>query len=1067
METAGPGGRYRLGRLGLSLLLLLPLLGVTAAAGPGNAGPGVRAADAAGARVAFAGTRHRSLGRVATSTSSTPLFGEGPAHYDVQPSALGDRMVFASRRDEKKPQIYLRAADGTVRRLTRGMDAAHPRLTPDGGAVVFDSAGPGGPDGRAQRDLWLVRADGTGLTRLTDTPFDEECPTVSPDGRRLAYSTDADPAAGQQIHVRDLAGGTATRVTDPANGAATEPVWNPVDDAGHRDLIAYTTTTTEDGRPVRRLRMTDGGGDGPLLGGARAQWRAHGAAWLPDGDGVLFLSPEITCECEGDWDHVFRSTARSDRVPSLVLDEDREVGSPTWLGPLDGGGAVVERTSAAGPHVVTLQDIRADGVDPRDLGLTILKEDPAADTETDPAKDPLFRPGDGYDPWTERQNYTPDGRRIVVTRFEDGADGRIERIWMADADGRNAAPLPLAGRGPRDWDTDPTFSPDGRYLAFTRTSPGGVGQAAGPSRILVAEVAGGAITGTITPPAGELQGQDAQPTWSSDGTTLAFTRNAVIDGAGGNKHVWTVPVNDLTRQRDLSAEACPGRCQVIDDSPAFSPDGLTIAFNRKNGAGRTDERNGLLLTSPSGGDCRVLLPAAARDLPDACRRELPEATGPFQPRDAAWTADGKGLVISARPNRPANSPEKLKLLDIASGELTKLTNDLPGRQKEPTVQQSVDLAVRAPGTVPAVTVGHSTTVRVGIVNNGPAASPGTRLTVAPPPGARVTRITRPGGACEAASLQCDLGVVPPGTTVPVDVTLTGLTPGDAPVDWSVTGTVLDPRPSDNAGRTVVPVRAVPPSSPSPTPDPTPPPNPTTPPAPAPDPTPPPAVPPTVPPESPRPDAGPGVRVTAQPDPGYVGGRVVVTYTVRNGRNALATGLRLRVGLPDGIPNSGPPAGCDRAWVCALPDLEPGADTVVRVVLHPGKAMTGQVTGVLTTTGTDADRDDNTARRRLRILQPRIVAVPGIGKPGFVTSVRGKDFPPGAPVRFTWKPGITAAAAPTIPKRDGTFIGQLLILAKDQTGPRVITAQGPGFSPVTTDFLVVSGSVQPPDEVTRR
>ncbi|MBX9396385.1 DUF11 domain-containing protein [Streptomyces sp. TRM72054] len=1071
MGTAGPGGRYRLGRLGTSLLLLIPLLGVTAAAGQGSAESRPRAKAAADTRIAYAGTRHRSLGRVDTTTSSTPLFGAGPAHLDVQPSALGDQMVFASRRDERKPQIYLRSADGSVRRLTSGMDAAHPRLTPDGRAVVFDSAEPGG----TQRDLWLVRTDGTGLTRLTDTPSDEEWPTVSPDGQRLAYSSDSDPLAGQQIYVRPLNGGTATRVTDPANGAATEPAWNPVNDDENRNWIAYTATSTVDGQSVPRLRVTDGTSDEPLLGGAQANWRAHGAAWLPDGDGVLFLSPEITCECEGDWDHVFRTTAHSEQVPRLVLNEEREVLSPTWLGPLDGGGVVVERTSAAGPNVVTLQDVRSDGVDPRDLGLTILNEDPAADTNTDPAKDPLFRPAPGYDPWTERQNYTPDGRRIVVTRFEDTPDGRIERIWMADADGANAAPLPLAGRGPNDWDTDPTFSPDGKYLAFVRTSPGGVGEAAGPSRILIAEVATGAITGQITPPAGQLQGQDAQPTWSSDGTTLAFTRNHVIDGGGGNKHIWTVPVNDLGAQRDLSATVCPGDCEVIDDSPAFSPDGLSIAFNRKNGGGRVDEQNGILLTSVSGDDCRVLLPAAARDLPGACGRELPDtsATGPYQPRDAAWTADGTGLVFSSRAGLPGNSPEKLSLLDIASGELTPVTAGLPGRQKEPSVQQSVDLAVRVPGTTPEVVVGRSTTVRVDVVNNGPAASPGTRLTIAPPPGVRVTRLTRPGGTCDAASLQCDVGVVPPGTTVAVNVTLTGVTPGDAPVDWSVTGTVLDPRPSDNAGRTVVPVRETPPTPPTPPTSPGPTPPTSAPPTPAPPtsapPTivPPTTVPPIVPPEPDAPEAGPGVRVTAQPNPGYVGGRVVVTYTVRNGRNALATGLRLRIGLPRGIPDSGPPAGCDRSWRCALPDLEPGASTVVRVVLSPDKAMTGRVTGDLTTTGTDADRGDNTARQRIRVLQPRIEAVPPIGKPGFVTSVRGKDFPPGVPVRFSWKPGITAAAAPTVPKPDGTFIGQLLILAKDQTGPRVITARGPGFSPVQTDFLVVSGTIQPPDQVVRR
>ncbi|MFJ2606593.1 hypothetical protein ACIO13_16690 [Streptomyces sp. NPDC087425] len=1067
MGTAGPGGRYRLGRLGTSLLLLIPLLGVSAAAGQGSAVSAPRAADAAETRVAYAGTRHRSLGTVASDTSSTPLFGAGPAHYDIQPDALGSQLVFASRRDEKDPQIYLRAADGSVRRLTSGLDAAHPRLTPDGQSVVFDAAA----SGATERDLYRVGTDGTGLTRLTDTAADEEYPTVSPDGQRLAYSSDSDPLAGTQLYVRPLAGGTATRITAPAYGTATEPVWNPVNDDAHRELIAYTLTTTENGGSVSRLREITASGTGytSLLTGDYVAWRGHQAAWLPDGDGVLFVSPEETCSCQNTWDHVFRTTAGSGQEPTLVLNEDRELAWPTWLGPLDTGGPVVDRTSAATPQTVTLQDARMDGSDPRDLGLTILDEDPAADTNTDPTKDPLFQPTAGKDPWTERQNYTPDGRRIVVTRFETVDGQRVERIWIANADGTDPQLMPLAGRAATDWDTDPTFSPDGKYLAFTRSSPGGVGDAAGPSRILIADASTGAITGQITPPDGQQQGQDAQPTWSSDGTTLAFTRNQVIDGNGGNKHIWTVPVDHLDQQRDLSATICPGDCQVIDDSPAFSPDGLSIAFNRKSGGGAVDERDGILRTSLSGADCQVLLPTAARNTADGCRTQLPDTslTGPFQPRDAAWTADGTGLVFSSRAEVAVNSPEKLRLLDIASGDVTPLTSELPGRQKEPSVQQSVDLAVTAPGTVPDLTVGKTTTLTVDVVNNGPAASPGTVLTAAPPTGVRITGLSYPGGTCDAASLQCDVGVVPPGSTVPVTVTLTGVTPGDAPIDWSVTGTVLDPQPSDNTGRTVVPVVAEPPSSPTPTPTTAPPttaPPTTTPPTTAPPTTTPPT---TTPPTPGEPDAGPGLKLTAQPNPGYVGGRVVVTYTVRNGRNALATGLRLRIGLPNGIPNSGPPAGCDTNWVCALPDLDQGASTVVRVVLSPDKALTAQLTGTLTTTGTDADKSDNTARQRLRILQPRIVAVPAIGKPGFVTSVRGKDFPPGVPVRFTWKPGITAAAAPTVPLSNGTFIGQLLILAKDETGPRIITARGPGFSPVTTDFLVVTGSIQPPDEVTRR
>jgi hypothetical protein len=186
---------------------------------------------------------------------------------------------------------------------------------------------------------------------------------------------------------------------------------------------------------------------------------------------------------------------------------------------------------------------------------------------------------------------------------------------------------------------------------------------------------------------------------------------------------------------------------------------------------------------------------------------------------------------------------------------------------------------------------------------------------------------------------------------------------------------------------------------------------------------------------------------------------------RNGNNALATGLRLDFGLPAGVPVVSVPPGCTVAG-CALPDLPPGSSATLQVVLAPDAALTATVTGRLGTTGTDADPADNVAIAPLRVLQPRIIAVPPIGKPGFVTLVRGFDFPPGTPTGLVWTPGITAAAAPTLPGADGRFTAQLLILGKDQTGPRIITASGAGFAPVTTPFLVVAGTVAPPDMVRR-
>ncbi|MFD7862936.1 hypothetical protein [Streptomyces sp. NPDC059783] len=1043
-------------------MLLTPLLvagSVSAPHGAQQAAAAPRATNDTG-RIAFAGTGHRSLGRVTSETATADLFGAGvPAHYDQDAYGRGGALVFTSLRDEARPQVYLRGADGTVRRLTTGMDAAHPELSDDGRTVVFDSPGNGG-----HRDLWSVDVDDPETPKqLTDTPADETSPTLSPDGTRIAYASDGGPEPGTQVYARDLDGGPVTCLSNSAEGDADEPEWNPVGDSAHASRVAYTVHVepASDTDTGHRLRVTDGPGTArPVLTGLGDDWGTRAPAWLPDGEGLLFLSPNTDCGCSV-YDHVYRIVSLGDPAPHMVLTEDREVETPAVLGSRDSWTAVVTRRTTKDPVLVTLQDMRQDGSDPRDLRLDVLREDPRALTNTsdDPAVDPLFHPADGYDPWTERQTYTPDGRRIALTRFETIDGQRVQRIWLADTDGTHPAVMELDGRGPRDRDTDPSFSPDGTRLAFTRSTPGADG--AWTSRVLVADVASGRITGEVEPPAGEVTGADAQPAWSSDGTLLAFTRAEVIRGLGGIKHVWTAPVKALKQQQDISRiGGCPGECKVIDDSPAFSPDGKSLAFNRKDRADRINQRASVIVTSPDGKDCRVVLPTDRGNDSTECGAEIPdvEATGPYQPRDVAWSPDASRLVLSHRRGRAPNSPEQLSELVLATGTLTPLTAELPGRQKEPAFQQKVDLAVTAPPTAPTVETGSTVAVTVTVTNNGPAPSPGTTLIADLPPGVRLDGMSTPTRPCATSTPACTVGLLAPGDAVPVTVRLTGVVNGPWEIGWSVNGAVVDPNPTDNATRTSLRI-SVPPELPGP-------PTGTHPPVPPKLPPPaaqPPAQPPALP---PAPEAGPGVVVRAQPAPGYVGGRVVVTYTVRNGENALATGLRLRLGLPARIPVATLPAGCADG-VCVLPDLAPGASTVLRVVLAPDHAATTRITGTLTTTGTDADRNDNVSRTPLRILQPRIVSVPEIGKPGFVTSVRGKDFPPGAPVQLAWNPGITAAAAPTLPGRDGTFIAQLLILVKDRTGPRTITASGPGFSPVKTDFLVVTGNLAPPDEMGRR
>jgi Tol biopolymer transport system component len=1020
-------GTRRVGRGAIAAVaaVLVAVTAVTVVAAPGQPIGPVAAADPAPTpdqtgRIAYAGTAHRSLGEVTNPmpgqpSASAPVFGPGPTHFDDQPAARGDLMVFTSLRDEPTPQVYLRHENGAVSRLTTGRDAAHPQLSPDRTLVAFDSA-ESVPGGGTQRVLWVVRTDGTGLRRLTDTSADETSPTFSPDGSRIAFSSTA--AGRPQIFVRPVAGGPATQLTDEPTGAAIEPAWNPVDDAAHRDQIAYVldadgnTETQQD----ESVRLTSGAPVGtPVLSGTQAGWQSRSPAWQPDGSGLLFVS-DNTADAATTFAQVYVIPCRcAGATASLLLAENRQVDSPTWLVDAAGPHLVVARTTEATPNVAALQDIRVDGSDPRDLGPTVLTEDPRAATDSSV----LFNPAPGFDPWTIRQSYSPDGRHIAVSEFEHNGGVTSELTWITDADGGNAHVLPIADRKPGDWETDVEWSPDGSMIALARRSPGAINRRGGPSRIIVVKVATGEVVARL-PPDPTADEDDDQPTWSPDGKLLAFSRGTVAGGPDGqprDQHIWITSIGALDRQRDLSAAVCAPGCRVTDDSPVFAPDGRSLVFNREN--------DGLLQITLADTACRVLLPAGQ----NSCAGPVTAPNGPPQPRDVAWSPDGRRMVLTTRRSADPNSPEMLVLFDPASGVLTPLTRALPGRQKEPTWQATARLTMTAPPSTPPVLLGSGTTVTATVTDQGPAPT-GAVVTVAVPAGLRLSGLTPTRGSCDPAKLVCDLGVLPPGGTAAVTAAVTGVVPGNQPVGWSVAGVVLDPAPSGNAAQTVVPVV-----------------NPGTAP-------PPPSQPPTT-------GTLPGISVVAQPDPAYVGGLTTVRYTAVNRGDATAVEPRLALGLPAGIPVATLPPGCSPTD-CALPDLTPGATAVVQVVLAPAAPGTATITATLTT----GNAGPTSAQTTLRVLLPTITAVPAIGKPGFVTSVRGTDFPPGVPVTLTWTPGITAAAVPTLPGTDGSFIAQLLILTKDETGPRIVTASGAGFAPATTPFLVVAGTIGPPSMIWR-
>ena len=89
-------------------------------------------------------------------------------------------------------------------------------------------------------DLYVMNADGTGLTRLTGWEGYDGDPVWSPDGTMLAFASDRDatdgqlrdnrsndnPVAGISIYLIDAGGSEVTRLTGPQDGNAFPNDWS-------------------------------------------------------------------------------------------------------------------------------------------------------------------------------------------------------------------------------------------------------------------------------------------------------------------------------------------------------------------------------------------------------------------------------------------------------------------------------------------------------------------------------------------------------------------------------------------------------------------------------------------------------------------------------------------------------------------------------------------------------------------------------------------------------------------------------------------------------------------------
>ncbi|MYC71967.1 MAG: DUF5050 domain-containing protein [Gemmatimonadetes bacterium] len=236
-------------------------------------------------------------------------------------SSDGQRIAFYSSRNGWW-DVYSIDADGTneIRLTTHETGEAAPTWSPDGFRIAFTSYRDG-YDGH--QSIHIMDSDGTNETRLTENDRHDTSPTWSPDGRRIAYVSQLREDNGlrldgdglnSEIYVMDADGSNKTRLTQHVEDDEL-PTWSP-DSQRIAFLSARNSPTAiyvmdADGSNKKRLTQDD---------------RSFDPAWSPDGTSIAYSS--LHAIDDGLYE-IYVMDADGSNKKRLTRSEGYDI-SPTW-----------------------------------------------------------------------------------------------------------------------------------------------------------------------------------------------------------------------------------------------------------------------------------------------------------------------------------------------------------------------------------------------------------------------------------------------------------------------------------------------------------------------------------------------------------------------------------------------------------------------------------------------------------------------------------------------------------------------------------------------------------------
>lgn len=143
----------------------------------------------------------------------------------------GSSLIFTGLKDAQLDIYKYDLTTDSLRRLTNSIEEEKsPRFSPDGLSIIFskkDTAGFANKElhhTRPKSNLFLLTLKDNSVKQLTSTPWNEDDPCFSPDGKQVAYTSDKNGVTN--IYISSLENFTSEKALTNIIGGVSKPDWS-------------------------------------------------------------------------------------------------------------------------------------------------------------------------------------------------------------------------------------------------------------------------------------------------------------------------------------------------------------------------------------------------------------------------------------------------------------------------------------------------------------------------------------------------------------------------------------------------------------------------------------------------------------------------------------------------------------------------------------------------------------------------------------------------------------------------------------------------------------------------